>query len=120
MAAHNELGEKGEELAVLHLMKLGYEILERNWYFGKQEVDIIAQYQDQIVIVEVKTRNSDYFGEPEQSVSLAKQTHLVRAAHAYINKNRLDLEVRFDVIGIILNKKEQRLNHIEDAFQPRW
>lgn len=119
MAAHNDLGIKGEELAVIHLKKTGYEILERNWRFGKEEIDVIVTKNSWLVIVEVKTRNSDYFGEPEQSVSRAKQSHLVRAAHAYIQRKDLDMEVRFDVIGIILNKKEQRLHHIEHAFQPR-
>lgn len=120
MASHNDLGEKGEELAVKHLEKNGYSILERNWYFGKEEIDIIARIGNELVVVEVKTRNSDFFGNPEEAVSRSKQSHLIRAANAYIEKKDLDLEVRFDVIGIILNQKGQKLNHIEDAFQPRW
>lgn len=120
MAEHNELGELGEALATIHLKKNNFEIMERNWRYGKEEVDIIAKKGDEIVIVEVKTRNSDFFGEPEQAVSKSKQTHLVRAAHAYVTKKDIDLEVRFDVIGIVINNKERRLNHIEGAFQPRW
>ena len=119
MAAHNELGLRGEEIATIHLKKNGFEILERNWRFGKEEIDIIARKSGWLVVVEVKTRNSDYFGEPEQSISRSKQAHLVRAANAYIQKKDLDLEVRFDVIGIVLNKKEERLKHIDHAFQPR-
>ena len=120
MADHTDLGIKGEEMAAEHLLSKGYKILDRNWRFGKEEVDIIAQQDGWLVIVEVKTRNSDYFGEPQESVSKTKQNHLIRAAHAYVEKKDLDLEVRFDVIGIILNKREQSLKHIEDAFQPRW
>jgi putative endonuclease len=120
MAAHNELGELGEGLAVEMLGRKGYDILERNWVFGKEEIDIIAIHEGVLVIVEVKTRNSDYFGPPEQAVSKAKQNHLIRAANAYVRKYDLDFEVRFDVVGVILNAKEERLNHIEGAFQPSW
>lgn len=120
MATHNDLGEKGEELAVAHLIKTGYVILERNWRFGKDEIDIIARIADELVIVEVKTRQSDFFGEPQEFVSKSKQNHMIRAAHAYIEKHDLDLETRFDIIGIILNTKDQKIDHIEGAFQPRW
>ena len=120
MAAHNELGLKGEELAVIHLKGLGYQILERNWRFGKEEIDVIALHDDFVVVVEVKTRNTDFFGPPEQSVSRSKQGHLVRAANAYVQKLDIDCEVRFDVIGIVLNKQGQTLRHVEHAFQPHW
>lgn len=120
MADHNELGDRGEEIATAHLRKLGYEILDRNWRFGKEEIDIIAKHNDELIIVEVKTRNSDFFGNPAESVTRAKQAHLIRAAHAYIEKHDLDVETRFDVIGIVLNHKGQNLEHIEGAFMPRW
>jgi putative endonuclease len=120
MASHNDLGEKGEDLANAHLIQMGYTILERNWRFGKEEIDIIARIADELVIVEVKTRNSDFFGEPHEFVTKGKQSHMIRAANAYIEKHDLDLETRFDVIGIILNTKGQKIDHIEGAFQPRW
>ncbi|MEZ4721961.1 MAG: YraN family protein [Flavobacteriales bacterium] len=120
MASHNELGEKGEELAVQHLIKSGYQIRERNWRYGKEEIDIIATIGDELAIVEVKTRNSDFFGEPQEFVSKAKQNHMIRAANAYVEKHDIDLEVRFDVIGIIINSKGTKIDHIEGAFQPRW
>ena len=120
MASHNELGEKGEELAVSHLVQKGYDILDRNWRFGREEIDIVARIGQELIIAEVKTRQSDFFGQPEASVSRSKQAHLVKAAHAYVERNDLDLEVRFDVIGIVLNAREQRVVHIEGAFQPRW
>lgn len=120
MATHNDLGEKGENLAVAHLIKSGYTILERNWRFGKEEIDIIARIADELVVVEVKTRNSDFFGEPHEFVGKGKQNHMIRAANAYIVKYDLDLETRFDVIGIIINGKGTKIDHIEGAFQPRW
>lgn len=60
MAEHNETGNKGEELAEKYLRKLGYEILERNWHFGKNEIDIIAKDGNFLVIAEVKTRSSTF------------------------------------------------------------
>ena len=120
MATHNDLGNEGEDMAAAHLVKSGYQILEQNWRFGKEEIDIIARIGDELVIVEVKTRNSDFFGEPHEFVSKSKQNHMIRAANAYVEKKDLDVEVRFDVIGIILNQKEQKLDHIADAFQPYW
>ena len=120
MAAHNDLGNDGEDMATAHLVKNGYQILERNWRFGKEEIDIIARIADELVVVEVKTRNSDFFGEPHEFVSKSKQSHMIRAANAYVERKDLDVEVRFDVIGIIINQKEQRLDHISDAFQPHW
>src|SRR5690606_38292386 len=102
MAEHNDLGTEGETIAANHLVKQGYKILERNWRFGKEEIDIIAQKEDTLVVVEVKARFSNFFGEPEEFVSRAKQKHLIKASQAYIEKHNLDLEVRFDIIGVIV------------------
>jgi len=118
MAEHNELGKKGEELAEKHLRQLGYKILQRNWHFGHDEIDIIARDGDWLVIVEVKTRTSDQYGEPELVVTPAKQKSLVRTAEAYIQFADFRGETRFDVIGILLNGEKVILNHIEDAFLP--
>ncbi|MBT3647954.1 MAG: YraN family protein [Flavobacteriales bacterium] len=107
MADHNDLGDLGEDLAVSHLMKSGYSILDRNWRYGREEIDIIALKDNDLAIVEVKTRASDYFGNPEEFVSRKKQAHLIRAANAYVQRNDLDVEVRFDVVGIILNQDAQ-------------
>lgn len=120
MATHNDLGKMGEEIARDHLLAQGYRILEMNWVFGKEEIDIIARKGATLAVVEVKTRNSDFFGEPQAFVSRGKQQHLIRAAHAYVERKNLDVEVRFDVIGIVLNPQGQKLEHIEGAFQPRW
>lgn len=120
MASHNDLGKQGEEMAVAHLRSNGYQILETNWRFGKEEIDIISRIGDDLAIIEVKTRNSDFFGDPQEFVSKSKQKHLIRAAHAYVEKHNLDVEVRFDVIGIIINQNQTRLEHIEAAFMPSW
>jgi putative endonuclease len=116
MAYHNELGKLGEDLAVELLLRKGYEILERNFTFGKAEIDIIALKHGMLIIVEVKTRNSAVFGDPQSFVSKRKIRLLVQAANEYITKNKLDMEVRFDIIAVLKNKKEQHLDHLENAF----
>ena len=117
MAHHTDLGKLGEQLAVDYLARQGYSILERNFYFQKAEVDIIAQKEPGVlVIVEVKTRNSDFFGDPQEFVSRAKINLLVKAANEYVLSNDLDAEVRFDVIAVLKNKYEERVQHFEDAF----
>ncbi|PVW15326.1 YraN family protein [Marixanthomonas spongiae] len=117
MAHHNELGKIGEEIAVMHLLKNGYTILERNFFYDKAEIDIIAQKEeDTIVIVEVKTRNSDFFGDPQSFVTKKKIKLLVKAANEYIIVNNLHKEVRFDIIAVLKNKTTEKIEHIENAF----
>ena len=116
MAEHNELGKLGEELAVEYLQKEGYTILETNWIFQKAEIDILAQKDNTLAVVEVKTRSSIDFGLPQDFVKPKKIQLLVKAVNAYIIENDLDLEVRFDIIAI--NKKGQDfvIEHLTDAF----
>ena len=116
MAKHNELGKKGEEIAADFLQKAGYEILERNWVFQKAEIDIIAQKDSVLAIVEVKTRTSADFGLPQDFVKGKKIQNLVKAVDQYMNENDLDLVVRFDIVGIVLNNHETTIEHLEDAF----
>lgn len=118
MAEHNILGKKGEELATNFLKKLGYKIIAVNWQEKKFEIDIIAQDQNQLVFVEVKTRATDFFGSPAEAVTHAKQNHLVEGVNYYIEKNEIDLECRFDVIAIVLNNNHQKIEHFKDAFYP--
>ena len=116
MAAHNELGKLGEEMAVAFLEKAGYKILETNWTFQKAEVDIIAQKDNILVIVEVKTRSSIEFGLPQDFVKSKKIQLLVKAVNEYVIKKDLEVEVRFDIIAIHKNFKKYEIEHIIDAF----
>ena len=118
MADHNELGKEGEEMAAAYLQKKGYVILARNYTFKKSELDIVAMQDGKLIVVEVKTRNSDYLAGPEITVTKKKQKALIKAANFYIHEKDLDVETRFDIISIILNSKEQTLEHLEDAFYP--
>ena len=116
MAQHNELGKKGELIAADFLQKKGYEILEQNWVFQKAEIDIIAQTENVLAVVEVKTRTSADFGLPQDFVKGKKIQNLVKAVDQYMIENDLDLEVRFDIIAIVLNNQETSIEYIEDAF----
>ncbi|GGC82455.1 UPF0102 protein [Flavobacterium lutivivi] len=116
MAEHNELGKLGEELAVDFLQKNGYEILETNWVFQKAEIDIIAQKDNILVAVEVKTRSSIDFGLPQDFVKPKKIQLLVKAINEYVVSNDLDVEVQFDIIAINKEEKDFNIEHIKNAF----
>ena len=118
MAEHNELGKRGEKIAQVFLTEKGYRILHVNWRHRKAEIDIIAMDRNTLVFVEVKTRQTLIFGEPENAVNLRKQKNLIHAANAYVLKNGFDNEARFDIISIIIEKNANIINHIEDAFYP--
>ncbi|URC13847.1 MULTISPECIES: YraN family protein [unclassified Flavobacterium] len=116
MAEHNELGKKGEDLAVEYLEQNGYKILDRNWTFQKAEIDIIAEKESILAIIEVKTRSTLDFGLPQDFVKPKKIQLLVKAVNAYINDREMDIEVRFDIIAIHKNKETFAIEHITDAF----
>jgi putative endonuclease len=118
MAEHNETGKQGEEIAAKYLRSKGYKILETNWRLGRNEIDIVAEEKNILIIVEVKTRHSTDYGEPETFVTRDKQRLLIRAANAYINRKSVQAETRFDIISIVFEKNEARISHIEDAFYP--
>jgi len=116
---HNRnIGIKGEELASGYLLDRGYTILERNWRYRHKEIDIVARLGDCLVIVEVKTRTSNAFGDPVASITLRKQAFLIEAAEAYLYIKGLDMDVRFDIIVIQTSKGGSRFEHIPDAFHP--
>ncbi len=110
-------GKIGEEIAVKFLTKKGFKILRRNYRYGKGEIDIIAMDGDKLIFVEVKTRISDRFGTPEDSVTIKKRKQLRKIADAFLQTNEVEFsECRFDVIGIILKRGKLEINHIENAF----
>ncbi|NDV77794.1 YraN family protein [Dysgonomonas sp. 511] len=116
MAEHNDLGQKGESAATNYLEQNGYRIIERNWTYGKYEIDIIAANNEFLVFAEVKTRSSSYWGNPEEAVSKKKIKYIVEAADYYIKENDIEQPVRFDVIAAIWNGKTFEIEHIDDAF----
>ena len=117
MATQKETGNQGEEDAIRYLKQNGYKILETKWQFKKEEIDIIAENEDWLIFVEVKTRENDSYGEPQEFVTKRKQKNLIQAANDYIESNDLYKESRFDIIAITLNP-EYKLIHITEAFYP--
>jgi len=115
-----KFGEEGEQLALELLREKGYEIIEKNYRFGKGEIDIIALDPETkyTVFVEVKTRNNLEYGEPEYAITLNKIKQLRRMAQAYLfDKDIRELDCRFDVIAILFRQKEKPLiNHYINAF----
>jgi len=116
MAQHNDLGKEGEKLAVNFLLKNGYNILETNYRYLKAEVDIIARKDDVVCAVEVKTRSTPEFGDPQDFVKPKQIGLLISAMNNYVETLDLNVDVRFDIVAIIKNKQGTRLEHIEDAF----
>ena len=118
MPNNNQKGKAGEDFAIEYLLKNGYQIVDKNWRHKHLELDIIALLNTTLIIVEVKLRASNAFGEPEDFVSLKKQKNTIKAAHEYIMAKNLDYETRFDIISIIQNTNQFSLEHIKDAFYP--
>ena len=116
MADHNDLGKKGEQLAIDFLLKNDYKILEKNYRYLKAEVDIIAKKKNILAVIEVKTRSTDYFGNPQDFVNPKKIKLLLSAIDHYVVQKDLDVEVRFDIIAIIHQNNNTKIDHLEDAF----
>ena len=116
MAQHNDLGSEGEKKAVAYLKSKGYTILKTNFRYIKNEVDIIAQFQNQLIAVEVKTRSSRDYGDPQDFVKPQQIKSIVTAVNAYIEQRDIDLEVRFDIVALIAANNTFEIEHIEDAF----
>ncbi len=117
MSNRSFTGADGERLAIDHLCSKGFKILKTNWTYNKAEIDIIAAHNNYVVFVEVKTRSSDSFGEPEDFVNDAKQKMLSYAAEGYIFQNRYEGEIRFDIVAVSMSPDGvAEIRHIEDAF----
>ncbi len=112
-----EIGKNGEYQAMQFLKENGYQIREQNWKLGKYEIDIIAQKEENIVFVEVKTRNG--FEIPADRIVLSQQKQrIMKSAHAYILRYNILLEPRFDLITIFGSGPQMRISHIESYFYP--
>jgi putative endonuclease len=116
MAAHNILGQRGEEAAVGYLLQKGYAIRHRNWKKGHFELDIVAAKSGELVVIEVKTRRNTNFALPQDDVTENKIKRTVWAADAYIRFFQLDMPVRFDIITVVGQEGSFQIEHIEAAF----
>ena len=118
MAAHNRLGQLGEDAAVTYLEKEGYAIRDRNWRKNHLELDIIASKDDELVVIEVKTRSNTDYIEPQEAVDQRKIRRIAIAADAYIKRFGIDYPVRFDIITIVGEANNFKVEHIINAFYP--
>ncbi|WP_106917793.1 YraN family protein [Chryseobacterium aurantiacum] len=118
MADHNDFGKKAEDMAADYLQKNGYKVIGRNFRFQKAEIDIIAEKEDLIIIVEVKARSTDAFMLPQEAVTRTKIKSIVTAANHYLEETEKQNEVRFDIISVLPDEnKDLIIDHITDAFQ---
>ncbi len=118
MAAHNILGKEGEEEATKYLIAHGYVIRHRNWRKGHKELDIVAEKEGELIVVEVKTRKNTLFAEPQDAVTAQKVRRTVLAADAYMKFFQIDLPVRFDIITVVGGMGCFTIEHIKEAFYP--
>ncbi len=120
MAAEStkQKGDKGEEEAAEYLRGQGYNILEMRWKYERYDLDLVAESKTHVVFVEVKTRYSDAYGEPWEAVNKGKRKRICISADAYIQKNNIEKEPRFDIISILKMGERSTLQHIEEAFWP--
>jgi len=124
MNSHNkkstrERGNEAEDLACVYLEAKDWIILDRNYYFQKAEVDIVATDRNYIIFIEVKMRSGTYFGHPEEFVTPAKEKNIKKAAEAWMYERKMETAIaRFDVISILQKKTEApKITHFEDAFR---
>jgi len=106
MAAHNELGRWGEDLATEYLRSKDYVIIDRDWHSGHRDLDIIAEDDDVVVFVEVKTRRNNIFGAPEEAIDFRKQRSLQLAINHYVKANQIRKEIRFDIIAVTARQRQ--------------
>jgi putative endonuclease len=116
MGIHNEFGKEGEAFSVAYLIREGYTIKHKNYRYLKAEIDIIAQKEDVLAIVEVKSRSSRFIDHLADFVTDRKKKLLVMAADHYVIEMDLDVTVRFDIITIFRSNGVMELEHLEDAF----
>jgi putative endonuclease len=118
MTNSKETGAAGEEIAANYLESKGYTILYRNWRYMKKELDLVAKFNNELIIVEVKTRMAGSLISPIEAVNLKKQRFIITAANAFIEKHDVNLEVRFDIVTVVYNFDNYTIEHIENAFYP--
>lgn len=111
-------GKEGEGRAAEYLIKKGYTILERNCRIGGSELDIIALKDGFIVFVEVKSRDSESHGYPEEFVDEKKIKKIVDGAKMFsVRKKYRNMLIRFDVISVLWKAEGFSIEHYENAFE---
>ncbi len=118
MAEHTDFGKQAEQHAVEYLESKGYRIVAKNFRYQKAEIDIIAENDKFLIIIEVKARANNLFIEPYEAVDKRKIKLIVSAADAFLREKQYEKEVRFDIVSIIRGEGNQlKIQHIENAFE---
>lgn len=113
----HELGKMGEIAAAKYLNKNGYKLLARNYRCALGEIDLIAQLNNTIVFIEVKTRRSLNYGYPEESITLTKQNKIRKVANYYLKDNKIfNMNCRFDVVTVLVSSNGYTIEVIKNAF----
>lgn len=107
------LGREAEDNARTHFQDMGFEVVARNYRFGRGEIDLIVEKNALLVFVEVKYRSNKDYGNPEEFVTDAQKKLIIETADHFIHQNNWQKNIRFDIIAI---DDEKRLEHFEDAF----
>ena len=119
MAQHNHTGMLGEQMAAKYLLEKGFTILHKNWRHSHWEVDVIASLNDTLHFVEVKTRRTKKFGNPEDDVTKKKMGNLINASEEYLFSNPQWKKIQFDILSINIPRNEPaEYFFIEDVYIP--
>ena len=120
MATHNDFGRWGEQKAAEYLQKKGYTIVQRDWKYGRRDLDIIAlsPQGDTLAVVEVKTRSSKELSTPEAAVDWRKMHNIAVATDAFLRRYPVTCDVRFDIVTVVGSGDTAEIDHIENAFVP--
>ena len=117
MDTRSDLGRVGEDLAARLYEEEGYRIVARNFRCGQGEIDIVASRGRTLVFCEVKTRSTDFFGDPVEAVKRTKQLRLRRLAAVWLSENPAPgMILRFDIVSVIADRRGTRVRRLEDAF----
>ena len=114
-----DIGKTAEQQAAEYLRQQGFTIRDMNWQQGQKEIDIVAERNGMLYIVEVRSLSSTKVMQPYQSINRQKQQNLIWAANAYIEKYKLDMEVQFDIISLVRTPSGITIDYIPNAFYPQ-
>ncbi len=117
MAKHNELGAKGEQIAIDFLKNKGYQILETNWRIGKAELDIIAKFGKEMIFIEVKTRSGTGYGHPFEAITSIKIARMRKLVSQWCLRNgQTGFDIRLDAIAVLVRNGKVGIEHIKQVF----
>ena len=119
MAVHNIIGEEGEKIAKKYLENKGYKVIECNYRTKRAEIDIIARHKNELVFVEVRTKQHEQFGTPEDTLDYKKRMRLRLNAAAYIHRKKYNGPYRIDTVCLVIGEHEglRRINHYENIVE---